>query len=139
MAGYIPGPHLPFVYLLLFISQDVPAVQRWIISRCTLHVSRSHLRMPGTFKKYDIDVIFVATINPEDFELVINEKTKALYVETIANSDGTLADITAMADVGCFDFLKAMFENSTVVQLAHKYGIPLIVDNTFAMGGPSPN
>ncbi|KAJ7751536.1 Cys/Met metabolism PLP-dependent enzyme-domain-containing protein, partial [Mycena maculata] len=70
-----------------------------------------------TFQKYGIDVSFVDTLNPGDFELAINEKTKALYVETIANSDSTLADIGALAE------------------LAHKHNIPLIVDNTFAMGG----
>ncbi|KAJ6612549.1 Cys/Met metabolism PLP-dependent enzyme-domain-containing protein [Mycena sp. CBHHK59/15] len=70
-----------------------------------------------TFKKFGIDVIFVPTMDVVDFEPAINEKTKALYVETIANSDNTLADIGAFA------------------KATHKYGIPLIVDNTFGMGG----
>ncbi|KAJ7256362.1 Cys/Met metabolism PLP-dependent enzyme-domain-containing protein [Mycena rebaudengoi] len=70
-----------------------------------------------TFKKYGINVIFAPTLNPEDLENHINEKTKAVYVETIANSDTALADIRALADV------------------AHRHGVPLIVDNTFGMGG----
>ncbi|KAJ7260097.1 Cys/Met metabolism PLP-dependent enzyme-domain-containing protein [Mycena rebaudengoi] len=70
-----------------------------------------------TFKKYGIDVIFAPTLNPEDLENRINEKTKAVYVETIANSDTALADIRALADI------------------AHRHGVPLIVDNTFGMGG----
>ncbi|KAJ7274603.1 pyridoxal phosphate-dependent transferase [Mycena rebaudengoi] len=70
-----------------------------------------------TFKKYGIDVIFAPTFNPEDLKSRINEKTKAVYVETIANSDTALADIRALADI------------------AHRHGIPLIVDNTFGMGG----
>ncbi|KAJ7489633.1 Cys/Met metabolism PLP-dependent enzyme-domain-containing protein [Mycena galericulata] len=77
----------------------------------------TYQQFKATFKKYGIDVIFVDTLNPADFEHVINEKTKALYVETIANSDNTLADLTAMAEV------------------SHKHQIPLVVDNTFAMGG----
>jgi O-acetylhomoserine/O-acetylserine sulfhydrylase-like pyridoxal-dependent enzyme len=52
-----------------------------------------------TFKRYGIEIIFVDTLNPDHFEAAINEKTKAIYMETIANSDNTLADIRAMADV----------------------------------------
>ncbi|KAJ6571382.1 Cys/Met metabolism PLP-dependent enzyme-domain-containing protein [Mycena capillaripes] len=70
-----------------------------------------------TFKKYGIDVVFVDTLNPEDLEPAINEKTKAIFVEIIANSDTMLVDIRAMAD------------------MAHKHKICLIVDSTFAMGG----
>ncbi|KAF7350165.1 hypothetical protein MVEN_01319000 [Mycena venus] len=69
------------------------------------------------FKTYGIDAIFVNTLNPNDFESAINEKTKAIFIETISNSDNSLADIGAIADV------------------AHKHKICLIVDNTFAMGG----
>ncbi|KAJ7888307.1 Cys/Met metabolism PLP-dependent enzyme-domain-containing protein [Mycena olivaceomarginata] len=70
-----------------------------------------------TFKRYGIEIIFVDTLNPDHFEAAINEKTKAIYVETIANSDNTLADIRAMAD------------------MAHRHQICLVVDSTFAMGG----
>ncbi|KAJ7624298.1 Cys/Met metabolism PLP-dependent enzyme-domain-containing protein [Mycena polygramma] len=69
------------------------------------------------FKKYGIDVIFVDTLNTEGFEAAINAKTKAIFVETISNSDNALADIRALAD------------------LAHDHEICLIVDSTFAMGG----
>jgi O-acetylhomoserine (thiol)-lyase len=57
------------------------------------------LKIPVTFKNYGIEVVFVDTLNPEDFESAINEKTKAIFVEIIANSDNTLTDIRAMADV----------------------------------------
>lgn len=70
-----------------------------------------------TLQKYGITSRFVTTYDPADFEAQIDDKTKALYVEIITNSDGTLTDVRAMAD------------------LAHRYGIPLIVDSTFAMGG----
>ncbi|KAJ7090632.1 Cys/Met metabolism PLP-dependent enzyme-domain-containing protein [Mycena epipterygia] len=70
-----------------------------------------------TLRKYGITSRFVTSYEPKDFEAEIDEKTKAIYVEIITNSDGTLTDIRAMAD------------------LAHRYGIPLVVDSTFAMGG----
>ncbi|KAJ6604021.1 O-acetylhomoserine ami [Mycena sp. CBHHK59/15] len=70
-----------------------------------------------TLRKYGITSTFVMSYDPKDFESEINERTKAIYVEIITNSDGTLTDIKAMAD------------------LAHKHDLPLIVDNTFAMGG----
>ena len=68
-------------------------------------------------KKFDIHVKFVTTTDPADFEKAIDEKTKALYVESIGNPKYIVADLPALAKV------------------AHKHGIPLVVDNTFGMGG----
>ncbi|KAJ6603391.1 Cys/Met metabolism PLP-dependent enzyme-domain-containing protein [Mycena vulgaris] len=70
-----------------------------------------------TLRNYGIESRFVTSYDVKDFEAEIDEKTKGIYVEIITNSDGTLTDIRAMAD------------------LAHQYGLPLIVDSTFAMGG----
>ncbi|KAJ7469998.1 Cys/Met metabolism PLP-dependent enzyme-domain-containing protein [Mycena galericulata] len=70
-----------------------------------------------TLQNYGITARFVMSYEVKDFETEIDDKTKAIYVEIITNSDGTLTNIRAMAD------------------LAHQYGIPLIVDSTFAMGG----
>ncbi|KAI6127099.1 Cys/Met metabolism PLP-dependent enzyme-domain-containing protein [Pisolithus sp. B1] len=72
---------------------------------------------PLTFKKYGIGVKFVLGDDPEAFEAAIDEKTKAIYVESIGNSKYNIAAIPDLAKV------------------AHKHGIPLIVDNTFGMGG----
>lgn len=52
--------------------------------------------------------------NPDALEKDITEDTRALFVETISNPNAAVADIEALAN------------------LAHKHGIPLIVDNTFA-------
>ncbi|GLB42666.1 putative degT/DnrJ/EryC1/StrS aminotransferase family protein [Lyophyllum shimeji] len=70
-----------------------------------------------TFKKFGIGVNWVTENTPEAFAAAIDEKTKAIYVETIANPKYNLVDIAAVAKV------------------AHDAGIPLIVDNTFGMGG----
>ncbi|KAG5649571.1 hypothetical protein H0H81_003049, partial [Sphagnurus paluster] len=70
-----------------------------------------------TFKKFGIGINWVTEENPEAFAAAIDEKTKAIYVETIGNPKYNLADIAAISKV------------------AHDAGIPLIVDNTFGMGG----
>lgn len=64
-----------------------------------------------------IDVQFIDGDAPEAFEAAIGENTKALYVESIANPSYRVPDFEALADV------------------AHRNGIPLIVDNTFGCGG----
>ncbi|KAG6811366.1 hypothetical protein H0H92_007751 [Tricholoma furcatifolium] len=64
-----------------------------------------------TFKKFGIGVNWVTENKPEAFAAAIDEKTKAIYVESIANPKYNL------------------------LQIAHDAGIPLIVDNTFGMGG----
>jgi len=70
-----------------------------------------------TFKKYGIGVKFVTDDKPESFAAAIDEKTKAIFVESIANPKYSLSPISELAKV------------------AHDHGIPLIVDNTFGMGG----
>lgn len=70
-----------------------------------------------TFPRLGINVKFVTSNKLEDYEAAIDEKTKALYIETIGNPGLNIPDIKKFAE------------------LAHKYNIPLIVDNTFGAGG----
>jgi O-acetylhomoserine (thiol)-lyase len=70
-----------------------------------------------TFPRLGINVKFVEGDNPEDFERLIDDKTKALYIETIGNPRLNIPDFEAIAKV------------------AHDRGIPLIVDNTFGAAG----
>jgi O-acetylhomoserine/O-acetylserine sulfhydrylase len=70
-----------------------------------------------TLKRLGIDTQFVDSNDPNEFKKQINEKTKALYVETIGNPGLDVPDFEALA------------------KIAHENGIPLIVDNTFGMGG----
>lgn len=67
-----------------------------------------------TFKNFGIKVNLVDPDNLEELEKAINEKTKAVYIESIGNPGINIIDIESVADI------------------AHKNGIPLIVDNTFA-------
>lgn len=69
------------------------------------------------FKRLGIEVRFTPSDNPEEFEKLIDEKTKALYLETIGNPELNIPDFDAIAEV------------------AHRHDIPLIVDNTFGAGG----
>ena len=70
-----------------------------------------------TFPRLGIQVKFTEGESPADYEKLIDDKTKAVYVETIGNPRLNIADIKAISDV------------------AHKHGIPLIVDNTFGAAG----
>ncbi|HJX68550.1 MAG TPA: O-acetylhomoserine aminocarboxypropyltransferase/cysteine synthase [Candidatus Limnocylindrales bacterium] len=67
-----------------------------------------------TLPKYGIDFKFVDGSKPAEFDAAIDAKTKALYIETIGNP---------RLDVPDFEAISA---------IAHKHGIPVIVDNTFA-------
>ncbi|MBE8968202.1 O-acetylhomoserine aminocarboxypropyltransferase/cysteine synthase [Nostocales cyanobacterium LEGE 12452] len=64
-----------------------------------------------------INVKFVEGDDPESFRQAIDDRTKALYVETIGNPEFNIPDFAALAHI------------------AHENGIPLIVDNTFGAGG----
>lgn len=67
-----------------------------------------------TLPQYGIDTNFVDIFNEEQVESAINEKTKALFIETLGNPNSDVVDIESVA------------------KIAHKHKIPLVVDNTFA-------
>ena len=69
------------------------------------------------FKRLGIEARFAKSDAVEDFEILIDEKTKAVYLETIGNPRFNIPDFEAIA------------------ALARKYDLPLIVDNTFGAGG----
>lgn len=83
-----------------------------IVSAGTLY-GGTHNLFANTLPKYGIVTRFVEPDNIENFEQAINEKTKAIYIEVLGNPSINIIDIEAVAE------------------LAHKNGIPLIVDNTF--------
>ena len=86
-------------------------------------VSSSHLyggthnQFKNQFKRLGVTVKFTEDDEASTFEKLIDEKTKALYIEAIGNPDLSIADYEAIGAV------------------AAKHNIPLIVDNTFAGGG----
>ena len=86
-------------------------------------VSTSHL-YGGTYNQFKvalerlgIEVRFVASDEPSEFAAKIDDRTKAVYLETIGNPKFNVPDIGAFAEV------------------AHDAGVPLVVDNTFGAAG----
>lgn len=67
-----------------------------------------------TLPDFGIETTFVDGSSPKNFEQAIRPNTKAIFIETLGNPNSTIVDIDALAAI------------------AHKNGIPLIVDNTFA-------
>ena len=65
-----------------------------------------------TLPKLGINVRFIDSRNPENFRAAINDRTKAVYAETVGNPRLDTLDISAAANI------------------AHEYGVPLMVDNT---------
>jgi O-acetylhomoserine (thiol)-lyase len=68
----------------------------------------------NAFKSFDWHVRWADAADLASFESQIDDKTKAIFIESLANPGGTFVDIAAIADV------------------AHRHGLPLIVDNTMA-------
>ncbi|MEP1443415.1 MAG: O-acetylhomoserine aminocarboxypropyltransferase [Hyphomicrobiales bacterium] len=66
------------------------------------------------FKSFGWNVVWADAENPASFEAAITEKTKAIFIESLANPGGIVMDIEAIAAI------------------AQKANIPLIVDNTMA-------
>ncbi|GME27048.1 putative o-acetylhomoserine -lyase protein [Neofusicoccum parvum] len=69
------------------------------------------------FPRLGINTKFVDGDKPEDFKALIDDKTKAIYLESIGNPKYNVPDFEAIA------------------KIAHDAGVPVIVDNTFGAGG----
>ncbi len=67
-----------------------------------------------SFKSFGWNVQWADAENPASFEALVNDKTRAIFIESIANPAGLVTDIEAIAAV------------------AQKAGVPLVVDNTMA-------
>lgn len=86
-------------------------------------VSSSHVyggtynQFKVSFKRLGIEVKFAKGDDVNDFEAKIDEKTKAIYVETIGNPSFSIPDFERLASI------------------AQKHDLPLVVDNTFGAAG----
>ena len=86
-----------------------------IVSAATLYGGTYNL-FAHTFPQLGITVRFADHAKPESFEALIDERTKAIYCESIGNPLGNVTDLARLSEI------------------AHRHGVPLIVDNTV----PSP-
>lgn len=83
-----------------------------IVAQKTIYGGTSNL-LAHTLINYGIHTTFVDAHNLEEVEAAIQENTKAVYLETLGNPNSDIPDIDAIAEI------------------AHKHGLPVIVDNTF--------
>ncbi|MGY3261849.1 O-acetylhomoserine aminocarboxypropyltransferase/cysteine synthase family protein [Frigoribacterium sp. 2355] len=67
-----------------------------------------------TLRRFGVETAFVQSSDPADYAAAIRPETKLVFVETVANPSGEVADLEGLADV------------------AHAHGLPLIVDSTIA-------
>ncbi len=83
-----------------------------VVAQKTIYGGSYNL-LDQTLPGYGITTTFVDVHNLDEVEKAINDKTKAVFIETLGNPHSDIPDIDALAE------------------LAHKHGIPLVIDNTF--------
>ncbi|MFQ5955439.1 MAG: O-acetylhomoserine aminocarboxypropyltransferase [Kiloniellales bacterium] len=74
----------------------------------------SFQQMGNSYKKFGWRVTFVDPDDPENFRRAVTERTRAIFIENLANPGGIVVDVERVA------------------QVAHEAGVPLVVDNTLA-------
>ncbi len=100
---------------ITYSIQTIAEAGENIVSASTLYGGTYNL-FQHTYPQIGLEVRFADYRDPGAFEKLIDEKTKAIYCESIGNPLGNITDFAKLADI------------------AHRHGIPLIVDNTV----PSP-
>ncbi|MBR0204163.1 MAG: O-acetylhomoserine aminocarboxypropyltransferase/cysteine synthase [Synergistaceae bacterium] len=98
---------------ITYAVQNIATAGDHIVSSTNLYGGTYNL-FANTLPEQGLTATFVDPADPKNFEKAIKPNTKLLYAETLGNPNSDVIDIEAVADI------------------AHKHGIPLIVDNTFA-------
>jgi O-acetylhomoserine (thiol)-lyase len=98
---------------ITYAVQNIALAGDHIVSSTNVYGGTYNL-FANTLKEQGIDCTFVNPSDPANFEAAIKPNTKLLFAETLGNPNSDVLDIEAVAAV------------------AHKHGIPLVVDNTFA-------
>ena len=83
-----------------------------VVSQKTIYGGSYNL-LAHTLPQYGIETTFVDAHNLDEVEAAIKENTRAVYLETLGNQNSDIPDIDAISEI------------------AHKHGIPVVVDNTF--------
>lgn len=96
-----------------YAIQNIAIAGDHIVSSTNLY-GGTHNLFANTLKDQGLDTTFVDPSDPENFEKAIQPNTKLLYAETLGNPNSDVIDLEAIAAI------------------AHKHGIPFIVDSTFA-------
>ena len=98
---------------LTYAIQNIALAGHNIVSDKRIYGGSYNL-LAHTLPDFGVTSTFIDGSKPENFENAINDKTRALFIETLGNPNSTVSDVDAIAEI------------------AHRHGIPLIVDNTFA-------
>lgn len=95
-----------------YAFQNITREGDHIVAAKTIYGGTYNL-LAHTLPTYGVTATFVDPVRLENFEDAIQENTKAVFIETLGNPNSNIIDIEAVAAI------------------AHKHGIPLIIDNTF--------
>ena len=98
---------------ITYAIQNIATAGDHIVSSQNLYGGTFNL-MANTLREQGLETTFVDPSDPQNFEQAIRPNTKLLYAESLGNPNSDVIDLEAIAAV------------------AHAYGIPLIVDSTFA-------
>ena len=97
---------------ITYAIQNIALAGDHIVSSINLYGGTFNL-FANTLREQGIETTFVDPSDPSNFEKAIKENTKLLYTETLGNPNSDVVDLEA------------------IPAIAHKHGIPLIVDSTF--------
>ncbi len=97
---------------ITYTIQALAANGGHIVAQKTIYGGSYNL-LAHTLPQYGITTTFVNAHNLAEVESAIKENTRAIYLETLGNPNSDIPDIDA------------------IVQIAHKHGLPLVIDNTF--------
>lgn len=97
---------------ITYAIQALAAGGGHIVAQKTIYGGTYNL-LAHTLPQYGISASFVDSHDFEEIEEAIQENTRAVFIETLGNPNSDIADIDAIA------------------KIAHKHGLPLVVDNTF--------
>ncbi|MBO4794778.1 MAG: O-acetylhomoserine aminocarboxypropyltransferase/cysteine synthase, partial [Clostridia bacterium] len=98
---------------ITYAVQNIASAGDHIVSSVNLY-GGTHNLFSNTLVEQGLTTTFVDPSDPENFEKAILPNTKLLYAETLGNPNSNVIDLKAIAEI------------------AHRHGIPFVVDNTFA-------
>ena len=98
---------------ITYAVQNIATAGDHVVSSTNLYGGTFNL-FANTLPEQGVTATFVDPADPQNFEKAIQPNTKLLYAETLGNPNSDVIDIEAIA------------------KIAHKHGIPLVIDNTFA-------
>ncbi|CAB5364290.1 unnamed protein product [Rhizophagus irregularis] len=107
--------HLDRLHNLLPYQRFARWVIIYIISAKCLY-GGTYIQLKVTLPRLGINVKFVQGDDPEEFARLIDDKTKAIYLDSMGNPKFNIPDFA-------------------ICKIAHVAGIPVIIDNTFGAGG----